>query len=183
MTFAWNNHSWSWETLALQLFEGATEPLRPDAPHPQIPITPTRFWPPFWPEFDLNLTQFWPQIAPRGQNRVKFRSKSGQKGGQNRVGVSGSGSGSCDTSNTEATSERSSKNFWKTKEVYSEREKLDLVLPFLAFLGKRLENLKKKPGFVIPTEPLTSLEKKDTCTKNKQARDARWGPERSGRGS
>ena len=33
--------------LSLPLFEGATEPLRPDDPHPHIPLTPTRFGPPF----------------------------------------------------------------------------------------------------------------------------------------
>ena len=31
--------------LASQLFEGATEPLRPDDPHPHTPLTPTRFGP------------------------------------------------------------------------------------------------------------------------------------------
>ena len=34
----------------------------------QTPLAPTRLWPPFWPDFDLNLTRIWPQIAPRGQN-------------------------------------------------------------------------------------------------------------------
>ena len=41
--------------LALQLFEGATEPLRPDDPHPQIPVTPTRFSTPFWPGCQRSL--------------------------------------------------------------------------------------------------------------------------------
>ena len=48
-----------------------------DDPHPQTALTPTRIWPPFWADFNLNLTQFWPQFAPRGQTRSNL--------GQNRV--------------------------------------------------------------------------------------------------
>ena len=37
----------------------------------------------------LDIENCIPDLAPRGQKWVKFRSKSGQKGGPNRVGVSG----------------------------------------------------------------------------------------------
>ena len=59
------------ENLESQLFEELQSHSGLDDPHPQTPPTPTRFWPPFWPDFDLNLTNF-DQIAPRGQNKVKF---------------------------------------------------------------------------------------------------------------
>ena len=79
--------------LESQLFEELQSHPGLDDSHLQTLLTPTRFWPPLRPDFDLNLTQFWPQIAPRGQKWVKFRSESGQKGGQNRVGVRGGGLG------------------------------------------------------------------------------------------
>ena len=94
-------------------FRGATEPLRPDDPHPQNPLAPTRFGPPFWPDFDLNLTRFWPLGAIWGQNRVKFRSKSGHKGGPNRVGVSGIwGWGSSGRSGSVAPSKSCNRREW-----------------------------------------------------------------------
>ena len=78
-------------SLSPATFRGATEPLRPDDPPPPNPTHPdpilTPFQTRFRPEIDPILTPnraiFW------GQNWVKFRSKSGQKGGRNRVGVSG----------------------------------------------------------------------------------------------
>ena len=83
---AWRPYTFS--RLKSRHSGGATEPLRPrwrpppDLTHPDPILTP------FWPDFDLNLTQLWPWIAPKGQSWVKFRSKIGSKRGQNRVGVS-----------------------------------------------------------------------------------------------
>ena len=44
---------------------GATGPLWPDDPYRQTSLIPTRFWDPFWPDFDLTLSGTQACVYPR----------------------------------------------------------------------------------------------------------------------
>ena len=79
------------ELLESQLFEELQSHSGLDDPHPQSPLTPTRFGPPsltrFRPEFDPSLTPNRPKRSELGQIQVNIGSERGSKSGRGEWGL------------------------------------------------------------------------------------------------